>query len=90
MSDDLNYLDTSRKAEQVMLAIYRGMPAWRKLALVEDAIRTSRQLAYAGIRSRYPGESPAQSRRRLLGLVLGEELARRIYGPVNDTREARQ
>jgi hypothetical protein len=74
--------DTSPEAEAVMLGIYREMPAWRKLRLVDDANRTARQLAMAGLRARHPGEPESKLRRRLLGLVLGEETARRIYGPL--------
>lgn len=48
--------------------------------LVDDAIRTARQLAWAGLRSRHPTESVASLRRRLLGLVLTEKLARNVYG----------
>ena len=76
--------DTSADAEEVQLAIYRAMPAWRKLELVDDAIRTGRHLAMIGLRRRHPGDSPAVLRRRLLGLVLGEETACRVYGPIGD------
>ena len=79
------YADTSADAEQVMLAIYRRMPVWRKVQLVEDANRTARQLAMIGLRSRHPDESLVRLRRRLLSLVLGEEMARKIYGPLDDT-----
>lgn len=75
--------DTSPEAEAVMLGIYRRMPPWRKVELVDDAIRTARFLAMAGLRARYPDESPARLRRRLLGLVLGEEMAAKIYGPLD-------
>lgn len=68
-----------------MFEIYRRMPAWRKVELVEDANRTARQLAMIGLRARHPGESVARLRRRLLGLVLGEETAKKIYGPLNGT-----
>lgn len=74
--------DTSAAAATVMFAIYREMPAWRKVALVDDAIRAERQLGLAGLRRRHPEASAAELRRRLLGLVLGAELAERIYGPV--------
>ncbi len=76
--------DTSADAEAVMLAIYRRMPAWRKVELVDDANRTARQLAMIGLRSRHPGESLATLRRRLLGLVLGEEIAAKVYGPLRE------
>ena len=80
------FSDTSSVAEEVLLALYRRMPAWRKIELVEDANRTARQLAMIGLRSRHPGESLPRLRRRLLGLVLGEEDASRIYGPIDDVR----
>jgi len=76
--------DTAPEAEAVLLTVYRGMPAWRKAQLVDDANRAARQLALAGIRSRHPGDSEARRRRRLLGLVLGEETATRVYGPLGD------
>ena len=74
--------DTSPEAEEVVLGVYRRMPPWRKLELVDDAIRTSRQLAMMGLRLRHPEESPARLQRRLLGLVLGEALAEKVYGPL--------
>jgi hypothetical protein len=77
------YVDTSDDAERVVLEIYRRMPAWRKVELVEDANRTARQLAWIGLQSRHPDESRSRLRRRLLGLVLGEDLARKLYGPLD-------
>ncbi len=78
-----NRNDSDAAAEEVMLDIYRRMPVWRKLELVDDAIRTSRQLALIGLRSRHPEDSEARLRRRLLGLVLGEETALEVYGPLH-------
>jgi hypothetical protein len=40
-----------------------------------------RSLAVAGLRERYPDDSPAQLRRRLADLLLGPELAGRAFGP---------
>jgi hypothetical protein len=76
--------DTSAVAEAVMLDIYRRMPSWRKLEIVDDANRTARQLAIIGLRSRHPQDSPARLRRRLLALVLGEPKATEVYGPLED------
>ena len=76
--------DTSPEAEELMLAIYRQMPAWRKVELVEDANRTARLLAMTGLRSRHPDEPLPRLRRRLLGLVLGEEMAVEVYGLLDD------
>ena len=73
--------DTPKEIEDLLVNIYRGMPSWRKIELVEDANRTARQLAWAGLHSRHPSESKTRLRRRLLDLVLGEETANKIYGP---------
>lgn len=73
--------DTDPRAEAVQLEILRRMPAWKKMELVAGAIRTSRALALAGLRRRHPQASPAQLKRLLMDLLLGEELARKVYGP---------
>lgn len=74
--------DTDTEAERVQMEIYRRMPAWRKMELIVDAIETNRQLALAGLRSRHPEAGPEEIRRRLLGLLLGEDLATEVYGPL--------
>ncbi|MEZ5064058.1 MAG: hypothetical protein R3B81_04945 [bacterium] len=76
--------DTSPEASRVLAEIYRKMPAWRKLQLVEDANRTARELTMAGLRSRYPEESDDRLWRRYLELTLGEELTRKVYGPASE------
>ena len=58
------------------------MPSWRKIELVFEAIDMSRDLARAGIRSRFPEADGEEVERRLHDLVLGHELAREAYGPV--------
>jgi hypothetical protein len=78
------FRDTSAKAEEVMLTIYRRMPAWRKIQLVEDANRTARHLTMVGLRSRYPDEPLSWLRRRLIELVLGAAVAERVYGRALD------
>ncbi len=79
--------DSEREVEDLLVDIYRRMPSWRKIELVEDANRTARQLAWAGLHSRHPGETKTRLRRRLLDLVLGEETANKIYGPATEVEE---
>ncbi|HEX4951878.1 MAG TPA: hypothetical protein VF017_00580 [Thermoanaerobaculia bacterium] len=76
--------DTHPDAEAVQIAIYRAMAPWQKAALVADAMATSRALAMAGLRLRHPGASEAELQRRLMDLVLGEELAAKVYGPLEE------
>ena len=58
------------------------MPAWRKFQLIDDAIQTSKSIALAGLRNRYPNAGPDEIRRRFMDLWLGEDLAARVYGPL--------
>jgi hypothetical protein len=78
--------DTDGASVRLLAAIYRDMPAWRKVELVVDANRTARRLAMAGLRLRHPGESAQRLRRRLRGLELGEALATEAYGALDDVR----
>ncbi len=50
--------DTDPVAESVQLAIYRAMTPARKLQLVFEAIRLSRDLSLAGLRARHPTARP--------------------------------
>ena len=76
--------DTDPSSELVRIRILREMPPNRKVELVEDANRTSRLLALAGIRARHPELSVEQQQRQLMDLVLGKELAEKVYGSNSD------
>jgi hypothetical protein len=65
-----------------MLEVFRAMPAWRRLEILDEACRAATELARAGLRSRYPEASPEKIQRLLMDLILGEELARTVFGPV--------
>jgi len=78
--------DTSQDAERVQIEILRSMPAWRKFQLLNDVIVTGRRLALAGLRERFPEATPAELRRRLATLLLGAELATKVYGPEPEPR----
>jgi hypothetical protein len=67
--------DTDHEAERVLVEIMKALPAWKKLALLDDACSTSRALALAGLRARHPQASEAALHRMLMGLMLGEEVA---------------
>jgi hypothetical protein len=76
--------DTNPDAEQVQIRIWRTMPAWRKLELVAQMDATVRGLALTGLRQRYPNASAAELARRLADRLLGDELATRVYGPLEE------
>jgi hypothetical protein len=76
--------DTDPEAERVLVEIMRALPAWKKLALLDDACATARALALAGLRTRHPDASDDALRRMLMGLLLGEEIAARVWGPLGE------
>jgi hypothetical protein len=73
--------DTHPDLERLQVERLRQMPAWRKTALMAEMTQSVRTLALAGLRHRYPTDTPAQLRRRLADLLLGPDLAARAYGP---------
>lgn len=73
--------DTHPDAEQVQIEILRSMPAWQKFKLINDMIVTSRKLVQAGLRDRFPEAGEEELRRRLATVLLGPELAAKVYGP---------
>ncbi|RMF30530.1 MAG: hypothetical protein D6759_11770 [Chloroflexi bacterium] len=77
--------DTRPEAEAVLIEGLRRLPPWRKLEMVGQLNRTMRQLLLIGLRQRYPEASPQELRRRLADLLLGPELAARVYGPLEAT-----
>lgn len=80
-------LDTSPEAEAILFKLWRETPTWRKLELMEDMNRTARHLALIGLRRRHPNASPKELNRRLADILLGEELAAKVYGPLAITGE---
>lgn len=72
--------DTSPETEVVLFKLWREAPAWRKWEMMESLNRDARQLALMGLRRRFPNASPDELHRRLATIVLGEELATRVYG----------
>jgi len=72
--------DTSPCAEKIQIEIIRRMPSWKKLAVVDDLNETVKAFAVSGLIQRHPEASPGQIRRKLAGLILGEELANKVYG----------
>jgi hypothetical protein len=73
------YSDTGPKVEQLQIDLIRRMPAWKKLALLDDLNETVRAFAISGIKQRHPEATPERIRRLLAELMLGPELAGRVY-----------
>jgi hypothetical protein len=74
--------DTHPEAEAVLIRLLREAPPWRKLEIVDQLTQSVKLLALAGLRQRFPQEDDERIRRRLADLLLGEEVALKVYGPL--------
>lgn len=74
--------DTHPEAEAVLIRLLREAPPWRKLEIVDQLTQSVKLLALAGLRQRFPQEDDERIRRRLADLLLGEEVALIVYGPL--------
>lgn len=72
--------DTSLAAEGVLIQLWREMPAWRKMELVGELNAAVKTVARAGVEQRFPTATPAEIERHLKDVLLGAELAARVYG----------
>jgi hypothetical protein len=78
--------DTHPKMEALQIQLWRQANPTRKMHMLAQLNASARLLAMTGLRSRYPQESEAKLRRRLADLLLGEELARKVYGEHQDAK----
>ncbi len=84
MKKHVLFPDTHPEAEAVLIKLLRQAPPWRKLYIVGQMNQTVRTLALSGLRQRHPQATPHELRRRLADLLLGTELAERVYGPLQE------
>jgi len=73
------YSDTHPKMEALQIKFVRSMPAWRKFAMIDSLNETVKTLAINGIKQRHPEATPEQIHRMLADIMLGAELARKVY-----------
>ena len=71
--------DTHPKMEALQIQFIQRMPSWKKMSMVDDLNETVKSLAISGIKQRRPEATPEEIRRMLAELILGAELARKVY-----------
>lgn len=81
------HADTALWAEELQFKFFREAPAWRKLEMAGELTRGMLVLAETGLKNRNPGASPQEVRRLLADMLLGPDLAARVYGPLEEARE---
>lgn len=75
-------MDTTPEVEAIQFAFYRSAPAWKKLEIASQLNKMARTLALSGLRQRHPGATDEALQRFLADMLLGPELAERVYGPL--------
>ena len=83
------YPDTHPKMEALQIQLWRQASPTRKMHMLAQLNASARMLALAGLRSRFPNATESELRRRLADLLLGEELARKVYGEMNRAERTR-
>jgi hypothetical protein len=78
------YTDTHPTIEALQIQLLRQEPPWRKVEMLAQLNASARLLAMSGLRQRHSGAGESELRRRLAGLLLGEDLARKVYGEIED------
>ncbi|MDX9852136.1 MAG: hypothetical protein RBT01_16615 [Anaerolineaceae bacterium] len=78
--------DTHPKMEDLQIELWRLASPTRKMEMLAQLNQSARLLALTGLRSQYPYSSETELRRRLAGLLLGEEIACKVYGALPDTK----
>lgn len=75
--------DTHPKMEALQIQLWRQSSSTCKMQMLAQLNQSARLLALAGLRDQYPQGGESELRRRLAGLLLSEELARKAYGEIN-------
>ena len=72
--------DTHPQMEHLQIELLRQAPPWRKAHMLGQMYETMKQLALIGLRQRHPEASEEELHRRLADIILGADLAARVYG----------
>lgn len=74
------FSDTHPKVEALQIQLWRQASPTQKMNMLAQLNAAARMLALTGLRARYPHASEAELRRKLASLLLGEDLASKVYG----------
>jgi hypothetical protein len=80
------YPDTHPKMEALQIQLWRQANPTKKMNMLAQLNASARMLALTGLRSQYPQANQAELRRKLADLLLGEELARKVYGEADHAK----
>lgn len=72
--------DTRPEAEAVLIRLLREAPPWRKLEMIGQMNEAVKIMVRSGLKERFPNDTPEMLQRRMADLLLGAELALKVYG----------
>jgi len=78
--------DTHPRMEALQIQLWRQASPTRKMNMLAQLNASARMLAMAGLRSRFPNADETQLRFKLAVLLLGDELAHKVYGVIGDAK----
>ncbi|MCB9418677.1 MAG: hypothetical protein H6667_02655 [Ardenticatenaceae bacterium] len=77
------YTDTHPKMEALQIQLWRQASPTQKMNMLAQLNASAHLLALTGLRTQYPQATEEELRRKLADLLLGEELARKVFGETN-------
>ena len=77
--------DTDPVIEQLQVQLIRNAPSWRRAEMAGQMFETMKQLTLIGLRQRHSQAGDDELRRQLADLLLGPDLARLAYGPLEES-----
>jgi predicted component of type VI protein secretion system len=74
------FSDTHPKMEALQIQLWRQASPAKKMNMLAQLNASARMLALAGLRRQYPQATETELHRKLADLLLGEKLARKVFG----------
>jgi len=78
--------DTHPKMEALQIQLLRQASPTQKMNMLAQLNAFARLLVLADLRSQYPQAAEAELRRRLAIRLLGEDLAKKVYGDLQHAK----
>lgn len=78
------FADTTPEMEKLYLNLLRQSSPAKKMEMLTQLNSAANELAMCGLRKRHPDASQEQLKRMLASLLLGEDLAKKVYGDLED------
>lgn len=78
------FADTTPEMEKLYLSLLKQASPAKKMEMLTQLNAAANELAMCGLRKRHPDASQEQLKRMLAALLLGEDLAKKVYGDLED------